>query len=292
MRGRCFCRAGSKEYHLAERRSAEFSLETIGGRTLRVARWNWNSSSAHLPLLFFNGIGTNIEAIAPLAEALTERRFITFDMPGVGGSPDPLVPYNPCTISLVAADLLDRFEAGQADVMGVSWGGGIAQQFTLQHSSRVRRLVLAATCAGIAMVPGNPFAIASLADPARIGDPDFVASHFKTIFGGMVGNHHEHLARVTPPSSVGYFYQLLAMAGWTSAPALPLLKQDTLIMMGDEDPIMPLANGHILHTLIPNSRLEVFKRGGHLFMLSHQAQTLRLLRRFLDTPDTLEKAAA
>ena len=67
-------------------------MEVVGGRTLRVARWRWDMASDRPPILFFNGIGANVEAVAPLAEALTERRFIMFDMPGVGGSPEPLVP--------------------------------------------------------------------------------------------------------------------------------------------------------------------------------------------------------
>ncbi|HVR91105.1 MAG TPA: alpha/beta hydrolase [Novosphingobium sp.] len=255
---------------MAERRSAEFSTEIVGGRTLRVARWNWEQPGQHLPLLFFNGIGTNIEAITPPAEALTERAFMTFDMPGIGGSPEPVMPYTMSSMSLVVADLLDHFAVSQADLMGVSWGGGLAQHFALQHPSRVRRLVLAATSAGCAMIPGNPFAMASLAD----------------------------FAPMSAASPIGLSYQLLAMFGWTSAPALPFLRQDTLIMMGDADPVMPLANGHLLHTLIPNSRLEVVRGGGHWFMLSHQAQTLRALRRFLDAsdnmerPNTLDKVAA
>ena len=76
--------------------------------------------------------------------------------------------------------------------------------------------------------------------------------------------------------------QLLAMLGWTSAPGLPFLKKDTLIMMGDADQIVPLANGHILKTLIPNSRLEVFEGGGHLFMLSQREKFVASMRAFLD----------
>lgn len=86
--------------------TAEFTMEVVGGRTLRVARWRWNMPSDHPPILFFNGIGANIEAVAPLAEALTERRFIMFDMPGVGGSPEPLVPYNTFTRSAGTAQTL------------------------------------------------------------------------------------------------------------------------------------------------------------------------------------------
>ncbi|RZI56276.1 MAG: poly(3-hydroxyalkanoate) depolymerase, partial [Zymomonas sp.] len=97
--------------------TCDISLEDIGGRKLRVARWRLDRSSEHPPILFFNGIGANIEAVAPLAEKLTERGFIMFDMPGTGESPDPTVPYNPFTMAWTASRILDRFGIGVADVM-------------------------------------------------------------------------------------------------------------------------------------------------------------------------------
>lgn len=256
-------------------------METVGGRTLRVARWRWDEPSEHLPVLFFNGIGANIEAVAPLAEALDDRPFIMFDMPGTGGSPDPLVPYNTFTMSWTAKELLKRFGAELVDVMGVSWGGAMAQHFALQHGRMVRRVVLAATSAGMLMVPGNPAALTKMVDPRRYVDAAFMERHFRTLYGGLTGGKKEHISRLTPPSPRGYVYQLLAMLGWTSAPALPFLKKPVLIMMGEDDQIVPLANGRILEALIPDSRLEIFEDGGHLFMLTHREQTLSSLRAFL-----------
>lgn len=272
--------------------TAEFSMEQVGGRTLRVARWRWDQPSDHLPVLFFNGIGANIEAVAPLAEALTDRPFIMFDMPGVGGSPEPLVPYNAFTMSWTAKELLNRFGAEQVDVMGVSWGGAMAQHFTLQHGDRVRRLVLAATTAGMFMVPGSPAALSKMVNPRRYVDAAFMEKHFRTLYGGLTGGKQEHISRLTPPTPRGYVYQLLCMLGWTSAPVLPFLKKEVLIMMGEDDQIVPIANGKILEALIPNSRLEIFEQGGHLFMLTHREQTISSLRGFLDAPDRPDRKAA
>jgi poly(3-hydroxyalkanoate) depolymerase len=242
--------------------------------------------------LFFNGIGANIEAMAPMAELLDDRDFITFDMPGIGGSPDPVVPYNALMMARIAALLLDRFEMPIVDVMGVSWGGAMAQQFALQNGARTNKLILVATSAGMLMVPGNPAALVKMADPRRYIDPDFMAKHFKTLYGGMVGNKAEHIGRITPPSKTGYFYQLMAMMGWTSAPFLPFMKTETLIMMGDDDQIVPLANGKFLNFLIPNSELFVVANGGHLFLLSHVEQSISAIRTFLDrNADAARKAA-
>jgi poly(3-hydroxyalkanoate) depolymerase len=277
---------------MTKSRVPTFSMETVDGRTLRVAVWRASKATTKLPILFFNGIGANIEAMAPMAELLDDRDFITFDMPGIGGSPDPVVPYNAILMARIAALLLDRFDMPLVDVMGVSWGGAMAQQFALQNTARTNKLILVATSAGMLMVPGNPASLVKMADPRRYIDPDFMAKHFKTLYGGMVGNKSEHIGRITPPSKTGYFYQLMAMMGWTSAPFLPFMKTETLIMMGDDDQIVPLANGKFLNFLIPNSELFVVKNGGHLFLLSHVEESIAKIRAFLDRDvDGARKAA-
>jgi poly(3-hydroxyalkanoate) depolymerase len=277
---------------MAQGREPVYSMETVDGRTLRVALWRASTASGKLPILFFNGIGANIEAMAPMAELIDDRDFITFDMPGIGGSPDPVVPYNAILMARIADQLLDRFEMPMVDVMGVSWGGAMAQQFALQNNARVNRLILVATSAGMLMVPGNPAALMKMADPRRYIDPDYMAKHFKTLYGGMVGNKAEHINRLKPPSKTGYFYQLLAMMGWTSAPFLPFLKTPTLIMMGGDDQIVPLANGKFLDFLIPNSELFVIEDGGHLFLLSHVHESIAAIVEFLDrSAEEARKAA-
>ena len=282
--------------------TATLTMEEIGGRTLRVARWRIDEesggrASGHPPILFFNGIGANIEAVAPLAEALTERGFIMFDMPGVGESPEPVLPYNPFTMSWTAKRLLDHFGIDEVDVMGISWGGAMAQHFTLQHPRTVRRLVLVATTAGMLMIPGNPAALSKMANPRRYIDPEFMNEHFMTLYGGMTrraGEKAKHIGRLKPPTPRGYLYQLIAMMGWTSVPALPFLNKETLVMMGDEDQVVPLVNGKLLAKLIPNARLEIFEGGGHLFLLTHADESIAAIRAFLDDGDTkaeLDRAA-
>lgn len=270
---------------------AVVTMEQVGGRTLRTATWRLDMPSDHLPILFFNGIGANIEAVAPLAAAMPERGFIMFDMPGTGESPDPLVPYNPFTMSWTAAQLLGRYGLDEVDVMGVSWGGAMAQHFALQHPGRTRRLTLIATTPGMLMVPGNPAAFTKMADPRRYIDPEFMNEHFATLYGGVDkdGAKHQkdsHIGRLKPPSPRGYMYQLMCMMGWTSLPALPFMKKETLIMMGEEDQIVPLVNGKILKAMIPHSRLETFAGGGHLFLLTHADESVAVIRDFLDMAGT------
>lgn len=267
---------------------AEISMETIDGRTIRVARWKARRPvKDHIPLLFFNGIGANIELVAPFAKHLDTRDFVMFDMPGTGGSPDPVVPYNSFTMTKLARGLLKKFDYHHVDVMGVSWGGAMAQHFAMQYPKCTRRLVLAATSPGMVMVPGKLSALTKMANPRRYIDPDFMAKNFSTLYGGSTKGAAGHMGRIKPPSPIGYFYQLLALAGWTSAPFAPfLLKAKTLILMGEKDNIVPVANGKLLRALIPDSELAVIKNGGHLFLVSQAEETLKLVNAFLDAPDT------
>jgi len=151
---------------------------------------------------------------------------------------------------------------------------------------------LVATTAGMLMVPGKPSALSKMVDPRRYIDPKFMETHFETLYGGSSEGSDGHIHRIKPPSKTGYFYQILAMLGWTSAPALPFLRKKTLIMTGDRDAIVRPINGRILNTLIPDSELIIIEDGGHLFMLSHADEFIANVREFLDRDDETSSAAA
>ena len=107
--------------------------------------------------------------------------------------------------------------------------------------------------------------------------------------GGGSGNPVS-LNAVTPPSPIGFIYQLAALAGWSSVPMLPLLDVPTLILAGDEDQVVPPVNSKFLHALITGSKLRLVRGGGHLFMLSHRAEFLREMNAFLGIDATVEIA--
>lgn len=262
------------------------------GRRLRLLQWRADASPLRNenPLLVFNGIGMNGELLQPIAEALTPRRVVTFDMPGVGGSPDPLVPYNTATMAMTAAIVLDRLGIDRADILGISWGGGIAQQFALQHRGRIGRLVLAATSAGMAMMPGGLGSLARLLDPSEYTVAKSLRRTLASLYNGGGEGIPVSLNAATPPSPAGWLYQLAALTGWSSLPLLPLLDVPTLIMAGSEDHVVPPVNSQLLHALIPGSRLKLFQGGGHLFMLSHVDTFAAAIEAFLDAAP-LDKAA-
>jgi pimeloyl-ACP methyl ester carboxylesterase len=268
----------------------DFSL-SIHGRRLRVAKWNdSDQASESLPLLVFSGIGMNLELLEPLARALAPRRVVSFDMPGIGQSPDPLVPYNAVTMALAASALLDRLGIARVDVLGISWGGGIAQQFALQHRAKAGRLTLAATSAGMMAAPGNLSLLSRLFDPTEYTLGKAFQRNLAMLYNGGGKATPVSLNAATPPSPAGILGQLAALAGWTSVPLLPLLDVPTLILAGDEDEVVPPINSRFLHALIPGSELTIVCGGGHLFMLSHLAEFVAELNRFLGLEEAVEIA--
>ena len=81
-------------------------------------------------------------------------------------------------------------------------------------------------------------------------------------------------------SDIGYYLQLIAVLGWSSLPWLRFLPQPTLVIAGTDDPLVPIANGHILASLIPDARLVTID-DGHLFLVTSASRAAALVSDFL-----------
>src|SRR5208282_2050252 len=108
---------------------------------------------------------------------------VIFDIPGVGGSPLPRLPYRPTTIARWAVGLMKQLGYDKIDVAGVSWGGGIAQQFAHQYPAICRKLILAATSPGAIMVPGGISVLWKMATPRRYVDKQYMQRIAADIYG-------------------------------------------------------------------------------------------------------------
>jgi len=262
----------------------------VDGRRIRFGVRQGDPS--RLPLLLLNGLGANIELMQPFVDALPACTIVMFDVPGVGGSPTPSSPYRVASVARLAERLLDHLGIGNADVLGVSWGGVIAQEFALRNPARCRRLVLAATATGALMVPGHPSALVKMLTPRRYVD----RGHSRRVAGEMYGGDfrhddrlHEHTMRhIRFESKRGYYMQLAAAFGWTSVPWLWMLRQPTLIMAGEDDPIVPPVNAQIMAWLIPDSRVRMLDCG-HLFLITRPEASGRLVDDFLSEPRARER---
>jgi len=273
---------------------AEIRSIVVAGQPLRVAVRHGavrNGDRQRVPLLLFNGIGASLDLLQPFVDALDPSLdVIRFDVPGVGGSPLPAWPYRFTGLSRLTARMLDMLGyAGAVDVLGISWGGGLAQHFAVTARGRCRRLVLVATATGAIMIPARPAVLARMATPRRYLDPGYLERVAPHLYGGSARTDPERMAAMMHGesrvgSARGYLYQLAAGAGWTSLPFLPLLRQPTLILAGDDDPLIPLANARLLRRLIPNSRLHVY-HGGHLSLVAEATDLAPVVDRFLAAPD-------
>lgn len=249
------------------------------------------------PILLCNGIGASFEALQPLVDALDPRRgVVRFDVPGVGGSPPPTTPYTMPALSSWVAAMMKRLGYQRFDVLGLSWGGGLAQQLGFQSRRRVRRIVLVATGTGSLMIPAHPRVLTTMLTPRRHRDPEYAARVAARLYGGSMRTHPErgaallHAATRAGPKR-GYYFQLLAGAGWSSLPGLPFVRQPTLILAGDDDPIIPAVNALIMHRLLPHSRLKVYP-GGHLAILTESEELAGIIEEFLTASDPTPSSVA
>jgi poly(3-hydroxyalkanoate) depolymerase len=250
----------------------------VGGTTLRVASRPGTGTGP--PLLLCNGIGMRLEAFQPFVDALDPAiEVIRFDAPGVGGSQLPNLPYRFTTLALLLRQMLHALGHQQADVLGISWGGGLAQQFALLNPRRCRRLILVATSTGPqTMVPPNPL------PPVK----NLILRRWGDLWGGSAKTAPDALARALhkariSPLSMGFLYQHTAALGFTTLPLLPLIRQRTLVLTGDQDPIIPVANGRILAAGIPHATLHVY-HGGHVELATRPSLLTPLITSFLAAP--------
>jgi len=263
-------------------------MVSVGRRRLRIAV-RPGTDPGRPPLLLCNGLGASLDLLEPFVDALDPAiEVIRFDPPGVGGSPVPPLPYPFIALARLAGRLLDTLGYGRFDVLGVSWGGGLAQQLAFQNPRRCRRLVLVATATGSLMVPASPRTLLRMATPRRYWDAGYARSIAGHIYGGTLRSRPELVQQLIldferPSSGRGYLYQLAAGAGWTSLPFLPLIRQPTLILAGDDDPIIPLVNARVMAWLLPAARLHVYP-DGHLGLLTMKDELAKLVSEFVDYP--------
>ena len=158
----------------AVRQPDDIRTINVKGQTLRVAVRPGKGTST--PLLLLNGIGVSFEVFQPFIDEMTEDlEIIRFDVPGTGGSPRTSLPFRFSNLAHLISQMLDQLGYQQVDVLGISWGGALAQQFAFQNRRRCRRLILVSTATGALMVPGRPSVLMKMATPRRYQDPSYMA---------------------------------------------------------------------------------------------------------------------
>jgi pimeloyl-ACP methyl ester carboxylesterase len=249
---------------------------------LRVARVGTGT-----PLLLINGIGASAEMWAPLISRLDGHELVAVDLPGTGSSPHSPRPLRIRGLARLVEHVLDALGYDTIDVLGYSLGGIVVQELARRAPGRLERLVLCATSPGLGGVPPSPLAALLMLSPARYYSRSAAERILPVIAGGRTRRDHRALEDglaqrlVNPPSTRGYFDQLYAVTGWSSLSWLRQLKHETLILHGDDDPLVPIANARRMAAMIPRASLTVVRGGGHLFLLDEPESVVGDLARFL-----------
>jgi 3-oxoadipate enol-lactonase len=230
-------------------------------------------------LLFINGTGGDLRRKPNIFESPLIEQFETLahDQRGLGQTDRPDVPYTMEDYAMDVDALLEAVGWESCNVLGVSFGGMVAQEFALRYPHRVQRLVLACTSSGGA--GGDSYPLHKFGDlPPRERalrvmplsdtrlDAAWQAANQKqlqemveqTLEGAAVGADE-------PGRKVGAHRQLEARKGHNVYDRLPALKMPVFICGGRYDGIAPVANLEAIRRQIPHAHLELFD-GGHLFV--------------------------
>ena len=235
------------------------------------------------PLLLYSGVWGEVRQWENLLSHLHGFRTIAFDPPGIGRSQLARWPLTMPALARLGIGVLDKLGVGSAHVLGMSFGGALAQQTAVSHPERVRRLVLASTTFGGFAMPGDPVALWHFIDP-RAFHPARLERVAGAMFGGrlrtepgLVRSMHIH----RPANPLAALSWMAPLFGWTSLPWLWAIRHPTLIVAGDDDPVTPLVNHQIMASLIPDARLHRVGGGGHMALFDSPAEIGPVITSFL-----------
>lgn len=231
------------------------------------------------PIVLIMGLGLPGMIWHALADRLVEHDFkvIIPDNRGTGRSDAPLPPYSMREMSGDVAMILDQEGIDQTLVCGVSFGGMLSQHVALNYPDRVCGLLLAATTCGmptgrfptiqaIALLLRMVFAstTVTLDEAQRL----FAHPESRHKLGDLFQHWEEVLAELpTPPWAI--LGQLLAAAVHHTGRDLHRIDVPAFAVTGDSDYLIRPENSEILARLLPQGRLCVVAKAGHIFIHEH-----------------------
>lgn len=220
--------------------------------------------------------------------ALAERyRVLRIDNRGAGLTGD--VPGAPYTVETMAADclaVLDEAGVQQAHVVGISMGGLMSQELALTAPERVRSLCLVATHPGLTQAVVNPDAMEMLMKrgemtPAEAAEASIPFNYAPATTRDRI---EEDWAVRFPLAATneGYLAQVMGTSQWSGHERLPTITTPTMVLHGEVDRLVPLANGEILADRIPGAELVVVPGANHVLTTDEPEQVNKILLDWLD----------
>ena len=245
------------------------------------------------PLLVIGGFGASSAVLEPLAELWSTRfRCITYDHPGTGRSSKRACSLSTANLAASATRVLDELEIDAAHVAGLSLGGAIAQELALRFPHRVRGLILVSTSTtGPLSSPPDPRLLAVAT--GRIVKQSVKRRRLwiaPALFSGgfleREPDRAEELLRplsAHPPAPWSLAGQYLAAGLHDRALDLHRIHAPTLVLHGERDVLVPVANAERLARGIPDAQLRVLPDAGHAFPMELSAETFAIMRDWLES---------
>jgi 3-oxoadipate enol-lactonase len=230
------------------------------------------------PLLFISGTGGDLRVKPNVFDGPLARRFdlLAYDQRGLGQSEKPDVAYSMADYADDAAALMADQGWDEALVIGVSFGGMVAQELVLRHPSRVSRLVLACTSPGgdggasfpfheIEHLRGEPRAryLIPISDTRR---DDAWAAANPEMYAQFVAMAAADPYKDEPGHAMGAHRQLQARANHDTWDRLPEIACPVMVAAGRYDGVALPVTQEKMAAHIPGAKLQFFE-GGHLFMI-------------------------
>jgi 3-oxoadipate enol-lactonase len=234
------------------------------------------------PLLFISGSGADLRIKPNQMDGPFPKHFdtLSYDQRGLGQTSKPDVPYSMADYADDAARLMDHIGWRSALVIGVSFGGMVAQEFVLRHPKKVERLVLACTSpggAGGASFPFHDIEHMSREERARYLIPvndtrrdEAWAKAHPEMYEQFVAFAAADPYGDEPGRAMGYHRQLEARSYHDTYDRLGQIDCPVLIAAGRFDGIALPATQEKMAARIRGARLE-FYDGGHMFMIQDRA---------------------
>lgn len=244
------------------------------------------------PLLYCNGSGSTLASAQPILERLSGSfDTVGFDFRGMGRSPLPGPTYSMADVAADVAGLLDHLEWDRCLLVGLSFGGMVAQEFAVTHPERVERLALLSTSPGgelpsypleqLAALPEHERATRSLLLADRRWTPEWLGEHpddLQIVLSLAEGRSTQE----SEAERDGRLAQLEARTGHDVMDRLDRIAAPTFVGCGSFDDIAPPRNSEAIAQRIPGAELHVYD-GGHLFLFQDDRAWPELLG-FLERP--------
>jgi len=247
-----------------------------------------------LPIVLLHGTGASLHTFDAWTRELSQvRRVIRLDLPAFGlTGPFPTRDYSMESFTLFLSDFLDRVGVDKAVVAGNSFGGQIAWNFTLAHPDRVKKLVLIDASGYPSKSKSRPIAFRIAEIPVLNKMLTLITP--RSLAKASVLNVYYDKSKVTPELIDRYFEltlregnrQALVDRIQTELPvdaheAISNIEVPTLVLWGKNDLLIPIENARRFNDDIPNSRLVLIDKCGHVPMEELPQKSLEPLKEFL-----------